>query len=117
MIQMKYLEGLKCLDKLKDDVQKTLMVQQNVEQTESTQRVEESEDVGKSEVEPGHFDLKNVKQEEGVDGSVESKIPTGLGKNINTVFEKVHLNYGFLKIFKSVIFLLFLKTSTRFYFL
>ena len=82
MIQTKYLDGLKCLDKMKDDVQKTLLVQQNVEQTESTQRVEESEDVGKSEDEPGHFDLRNVKLEEGVDSSAEAKIPSNLGKNM-----------------------------------
>ena len=69
---------MKYFDKLKDYLKTPNSIRQYVE------KVEESEDVEKSEIDLGdscEYSLsKNVKIEEADDSVIDAKIPTGLGK-------------------------------------
>ena len=76
---------MKYFDKLKDYLNTSNSIRQNVEQTSNIEKVEESEDVKKSEIELGdsyeYCLSRNVKIEEGDDdGFTEAKIRTNTGK-------------------------------------
>ena len=76
---------MKHFDKLKDYLNTSNSIRQNVEGTAIMQKVEESEDVEKSEIELGdnyqYYLSRNVKIEEGDDdGFTEAKIRTNTGK-------------------------------------
>ena len=66
---MKYSYGLNYLDQLKDYVQTSLSIRQNVQQT--VQKVEQSEALDKSE-QVGNFEPVNVKLEKSDDDGMQS---------------------------------------------
>ena len=66
---MKYSYGLNYLDQLKDYVQTSLSIRQNVQQT--VQKVEQSEALDKSE-QVGNFEPVNVKLEKCDDDGMQS---------------------------------------------
>ena len=88
MIQEKYSDGHHCFDQLKDYVQTSLSVTQNVQQTRIITKVEQNEDIDQSEIELGEnyeYALsRNIKLEESDDSCnviQNSRILDNTGKN------------------------------------
>ena len=83
MIQEKYKDGHHCFDQLKDYVQTSLSVTQNIQQTRIVPKVEYKEDIDQSEIEIGENleDEKLKESDGGCDKTENIRSSNYLGKS------------------------------------